>query len=242
VWTTDLEAILHAFQQLFPTPPDTFSLIVRISPPDASTGTPTNVTAFAHFFGPSSGLQEILSPVLQVAAPTQEQIQDLDFWQARDFLADLPGPPNGYVERSRYVDGPMPDAGLATILEQVEHFPGSGQRSGRMDFWLWGGAMNRPAPNSTAFVHRTAQSLFAVGANWPAAVSRRKARPLIEWVNETYDAIGQHATGFAYQNFIDPALKDWERAYYGHNLPRLSRIKGHYDPRDRFRFPQSIPT
>lgn len=242
VWSTDLPAVLHAFQQLFPTPPETFSLIVRIAPPDRASATPATVTAFAHLFGPSSELQEILSPVLQTAAPAQQQIQDLDFWQARDFLADLPGPPNGYVERSRYVEGPMPDAGLATILERIEQFPGGGQTSGRMDFWLWGGAMNTPRPDSTAFVHRTAQSLFAVGSNWPAGASRRTTRPLVAWVDETYAAVGRHATGFAYQNFIDPALKDWERAYYGHNLPRLSRIKGHYDPRDRFRFPQSIPT
>jgi hypothetical protein len=136
----------------------------------------------------------------------------------------------------------MAEAGVATVVVRAQRFPATGEASGRMELWLWGGAMNRPAPNATAFVHRTAQSRFAVGANWPATMSRRRARPLIDWVNETWTAVGAHATGFSYQNFIDPALKDWERANNGANVSRLVRVKRRYDPHDRFRFAQSIPT
>jgi FAD/FMN-containing dehydrogenase len=242
IWSADPATVLRAFQALFPTLPDDLALIVRITPPDRSaTPGPVTVTAFGHLFGPSSDLRDLLAPVLRAAAPSQQQFLDLDFWKARDFLADLSGPPNGYVERSRYVDGPMSDAGVATILDHAQRFPGGGATSSRMDFWLWGGAMNRPAPQDTAFVHRTAQSLFAVGANWPASMTRRRARPLIAWVNDTWRAVGPHATGYAYQNFIDPALEDWEHAYYGANLARLKTVKRAYDPHDRFRFAQSIP-
>jgi hypothetical protein len=73
-------------------------------------------------------------------------------------------------------------------------------------------------------------------------MTRRRARPLINWVNNTWAAVGRHATPYAYQNFIDPALEDWQRAYYGANLGRLIEVKRAYDPGDLFRFPQSIPT
>ncbi|MEU7000680.1 BBE domain-containing protein [Nonomuraea sp. NPDC046570] len=36
-------------------------------------------------------------------------------------------------------------------------------------------------------------------------------------------------------------MPDWGRAYYGANLPRLSRTKTAYDPDGVFRFPQSLP-
>lgn len=200
------------------------------------------VTGLGHYFGPSHELRDIMSPALSVAPATQQQFLDLSFWKARDYLADTNGPPHSYVERSAYVSGPMSSAGVAAVLDQTRRWPGTGETSGRLDFWLWGGAMNKPNPRSTAFVHRGARSLFAVGASWPAAMSRRRARPLIHWANDTWEAVGAHATPYAYQNFIDPALKDWKRAYYGANLGRLIKVKRKYDPDDLFNFAQSIPT
>ncbi|MFZ0385861.1 MAG: FAD-binding oxidoreductase [Solirubrobacteraceae bacterium] len=240
VWSTKLEDVLNEFQQLFRHVPDTFSLIVRITP--ATRSSPMTVTALGHYFGPSSELQEILQPVLSLAHASQQQFLDLDFWKARDYLADKNGPPHSYVERSAYVSGPMSSAGVATLLDQTKRWPGTGLTAGRLDFWLWGGAMNQPSPRSTAFVHRSARSLFAVGASWPAAMARQRARPLINWVDDTWEAAGAYATPYAYQNFIDPALKDWQHAYYGANFSRLTRVKRTYDPGNLFTFPQSIPT
>ena len=242
-WSSDLETVLNEFQVLFGHAPNTFSLIVRITPATrtARSSGPT-VIAFGHCFGPSNELRDILEPVLSAAPTSRRQFMDLDFWKAKEYLADLPGPPQSYVERSRYVAGPMSHAGVATVLEWTERWPGDASTEGRMDYWLWGGAMNTPSPASTAFVHRRARSLFAVGANWAPATPRRKAKPLINWVNDTWAAVGEHATDYAYQNFIDPALKDWKHAYYGANLPRLKRVKRAYDPDDVFKFPQSIPT
>ena len=240
VWSVSLEDLLNEFQQLFRHAPDTFSLIVRMTPPTRSS--PMTVTGLGHYFGPSHELRDIMSPALSVAPATQQQFLDLSFWKARDYLADTNGPPHSYVERSAYVSGPMSSAGVAAVLDQTRRWPGTGETSGRLDFWLWGGAMNKPNPRSTAFVHRGARSLFAVGASWPAAMSRRRARPLIHWANDTWEAVGAHATPYAYQNFIDPALKDWKRAYYGANLGRLIKVKRKYDPDDLFNFAQSIPT
>src|SRR5437763_14915931 len=82
-WSADLETVLNEFQVLFGHAPNTFSLIVRISPSarTARSSGPT-VTAFGHYFGPSNELRDILEPVLSAAPTSRRQFLDLDFWKA----------------------------------------------------------------------------------------------------------------------------------------------------------------
>jgi FAD/FMN-containing dehydrogenase len=61
------------------------------------------------------------------------------------------------------------------------------------------------------------------------------------WINGVWRALRPYASGQAYQNYIDPQLERWQRAYYGSNLERLRDIKAQVDPDFRFRFPQAIP-
>ena len=49
-----------------------------------------------------------------------------------------------------------------------------------------------------------------------------------------------YASGAAYQNYIDPELLTWEKAYYANNLSRLRLAKQRYDPRNAFKFAQGV--
>jgi hypothetical protein len=43
-----------------------------------------------------------------------------------------------------------------------------------------------------------------------------------------------------YRNYPDVEFPDWQHAYYGANYEKLRQLKAHYDPGNRFRYPQSI--
>jgi len=61
-----------------------------------------------------------------------------------------------------------------------------------------------------------------------------------QWARDIHAVMRPYASGFAYQNYIDPELADWEHAYFGANLERLKAIKRRYDPGNRFRSPQAV--
>ena len=102
--------------------------------------------------------------------------------------------------------------------------------SGAILFDAYGGAINRVAPDATAFVHRRPvyciQYLSCDGGG--------------RWLADTHAAMRRYVSGMAYQNYFDPELADWRHAYYGSNHPRLVAIRRRVDPEHRFNFPQAI--
>ncbi len=101
----------------------------------------------------------------------------------------------------------------------------------------YGGAINRVAPSATAFVHRDALFSAQYLSYWdvPSAAAGNLA-----WLRSFYASMRLYASGYAYQNYIDPDLESWEHAYYGANLDRLRQIKKRYDPHERFTFAQGV--
>jgi hypothetical protein len=139
---------------------------------------------------------------------------------------------------------PLPPIGefVSTAIEHLRRWPGSSNRSAvGLAMFAWGGALNRVRPATTAFVHRSASWLFVVGASWGQKDTPRRVASNLRWLDGLSDALGRYSNGQAYQNFIDPALSDWQRAYYATNLKRLVAAKRAYDPDGIFRFAQGIP-
>ncbi|MGW2250621.1 BBE domain-containing protein [Kitasatospora sp. NPDC001660] len=65
----------------------------------------------------------------------------------------------------------------------------------------------------------------------------------MHWLEEFYGGIFRdRPPEHSYQNFPDPTLKDWQRAYYGANYQRLVSVKQTYDPTGFFGYPQGIGT
>ncbi len=104
-----------------------------------------------------------------------------------------------------------------------------------------GGAINRVAPEATAFVHRQARCTLQYSAGWPEGAPPSTVRQNRRWLRSSWESMRPYVSGQAYQNYPDPELTDWANAYYGSNLRRLETVKGTYDPDDVFRFPQSVP-
>jgi FAD/FMN-containing dehydrogenase len=159
------------------------------------------------------------------------------------------GRPPEYAKSDFYTK-PLSAAGISTLLAQVEKMQqvnGASGASGGVAFDAFGGAINRVSPAATAFAHRDALFLAQYSTGWtppPGHPDAGKGTAPVEnqlaWLRSFHAAMRPFASGQAYQNYADPDLADWQRAYYGANYPRLQRVKAAVDPADVFRFPQSI--
>jgi FAD/FMN-containing dehydrogenase len=146
---------------------------------------------------------------------------------------------SSFFAKSDYFDRRVGPRGRATMIDWIERRqrnPSLG--SGALLLDAYGGALNRPAADATAFVHRDMLFSLQYLAYFNGATAGRASR---RWINGVWRALRPHASGEAYQNYIDPQLDGWQRAYYGTNLERLREIKKQVDPDFRFRFRQAIP-
>ena len=144
------------------------------------------------------------------------------------------------VAKSDIFNEPLSAAGVQAILRGAQERQAE-RAAGAVLFDSWGGALNRVAPAATAFVHRRAVASAQYIAMLEPPVSLGAARKAREWLESLYASVRPYASGEAYQNYIDPYLKNWAHAYYGANLARLEAVKSKWDPDGTWRFPQSVP-
>ena len=146
-------------------------------------------------------------------------------------------------QRSDFFADVIPAAGIQTMLDFISRWPGGeGSHEGGLQFEAYGAesAVNAISPTATAWVHRR-QLLHAVYLNfWGPTNPPPVVQANVQWVRDFYDAMRPYASGEAYQNYIDPELQTWQRAYYGQNLARLKRVKRAVDPHRLFAFRQGI--
>lgn len=148
--------------------------------------------------------------------------------------------PTAAVDRGRLFDAPPPRAVWDAAVGLLDRDRLAGQQR-MVQLSALGGAANDPARTATAYVHRNAlfnASLGAVIASGPVdATAIAAAR---SWADAGFAVLDPHSSGETYQNFVDPGLPDWRRAYYGENYPRLVSVKRRYDPHRLFSFAQAV--
>jgi FAD/FMN-containing dehydrogenase len=160
-------------------------------------------------------------------------------------MATMPAAlPPGYrpwlrVVRSEFFDQPMPPAAIEALASTLtaDWVPGQHRE---LELIPWGGAIGRVPPDATAFPHRVPR--FQIGHHGIVGgqASPDQQQAIHAWVSRSWTAVHRWAAGAVYPNYPDRDLADWEPAYYGANLARLTRVKASYDPGNLFRFGQSI--
>jgi FAD/FMN-containing dehydrogenase len=223
--------VVASFLSWAPHQPDALGALCRLA---AGPGGPT-VQVFGQFLGSEKALESALAslkpPAMKLTTGTATWLDLVRRWAGclGHPLPEcaLPGH-TAFAGASDYLSRVPTAAQLTKFTHVVE---ARGASSGALLIDAYGGAINRVKPAATAFVHRNALASIQYYAGGAGARA---------WVDASRAALGPAVSGAAYVNYIDPHLADWQRAYYGANLPRLRAVKKKYDPHNLFHFAQSI--
>jgi FAD/FMN-containing dehydrogenase len=230
---TQIEDVVASFLSWAPAAPDALGSLCRLA---AGPGGPT-VQVFGQYLGSENALKDALAtlgpPATKLTTGSSSWLDLVRRWAGclghNLPQCSLPGQ-QPFVGASDYLGKVPSDAQLATFRTVVEK---RGAASGALLIDAYGGALSRVEPGATAFVHRHVLGSIQYFAAGDGASARA-------WVDASRATLAPAVSGAAYVNYIDPHLQDWQRAYYGSNLPRLRAIKAKYDPHDLFHFAQSI--
>lgn len=119
----------------------------------------------------------------------------------------------------------------------LHHFLAAPDKTSFVAMELYGGAVNEPAPDANAFVHRDASlNLFA----WSFWTFDTHEEASTRWLDRFGEIAGAMGNGARYQNYPRRGNAGFRAQYFGSNLPRLMQIKRHYDPHDRFSYEQGL--
>ena len=263
------ESVLTAWQDWLPgSPQATWSAAELLTQAPGDADTPTVALEVVHA-GPREELDAIVADLLGAIGvePSAMDAESGPFIQVEgDFYCRALRPKECEIERksprgmfprpslyskSDVAKGPWPREGILTLIDWMERRQrdpvltpaefSPAHTIGKVLIEAADGAVNSLAPDATAFVHRDNLFVAQYQARWRKNSPPDTVAANLRWANDFYAAVEPYRSGSAYQDYIDPELEDWERAYYGANLDRLRAVKSKYDPKNFFRFAQSIP-
>ena len=112
---------------------------------------------------------------------------------------------------------------IDTLLRSIAAFP---PNSIIAILDAYGGAIRRKRNEETAFAFRDALYCMQYYSSWfdPTQTSQR-----LNMMRSVYGAMRPFMPGFAYVNYCDLDLKDWQNAYWAGNVGKLRSIKTRVD-------------
>ena len=178
--------------------------------------------------------ESVVAPLKSFGPPDVDMIGPMPYLALQTMLDDLAAPGLQNYWKSETI-GPLTDDAIATFVAKSKGMPSP---ITHIDIHHMGGAVNRVAPDATAFHQRDARFIVNIVSTWTDPAQNAAQT---EWTRGVFEALRPFSTGGAYLNFLGDEGEDRVRAAYGdEKYRRLAQLKKKYDPTNLFCFNQNI--
>jgi len=208
---------------------DLYCDFAMISPPGDAGGF---VMLHVCYSGPADNAAAALAPIRQLGKPDLDTVRPIDYvalqrsWDNSDPRAMGEYMKSGFTTE---INAPLIEA----IADGYDANPG---RTTTVFFQHAGGAIGRVPVAATAFAHRNARYTMIASVGWPMGSD---GGPHVDWLRRYWPTLGPFTSGF-YTNEVSTESQAVIDANYLGNYPRLTKIKGRYDPDNLFRLNANI--
>ena len=228
-----LERVLPAWQRWAPSVTNRLTSTIEVAAKQVGT-----IVSTGQLLGSKEELRRLIRPLLKAGTPVKVMVRTVPFIEATKFFAkgDLNLEPKFKITGA-YGFHPLPPEGIRIIQKFLSQAPNRHSTVWSQSLGGAGSAVSRVSPTATAYPHRKAETIYELSARWRNNSEQQRN---IQWVKRFRKALRPFVVG-DYVNFPDLQIKNWPKAYYGVNFPRLKQVKRKYDPHNVFRFAQSIP-
>lgn len=231
--------VLKKFREFSASAPEELCVwsVMRKAPPlpflpEEVHGKEVALLAFVYAGDPKAG-EKAIEPLRGFATPVGEHVgvQPFKAFQAAFDPLLTPGARNYWKSHNLAALG---DGAIDILVDYAGKLP-----SPQCEIFVahLGGAVNRVAPDATAYTARDANFVVNVHGRWDDAGDDNKC---IAWAREFFESLTPHATGGGYVNFLTEEEQGRVKTAYGVNYDRLVELKNKYDPTNLFRTNQNI--
>lgn len=233
--------ILRKCYDYLATAPDELSIITLLTAVPAAPPFPEHLHGqevlriSGIYCGPVEQGEAVLEPLRHLDTPV------LDWTAPRPYalvqsMSDIRYPSGDlYYFKSRYLHT-LDDEALEEIMAWAFRRPSPRTL---VNIWHMGGAVDRVAPDESAFSNRNVPYLLEIASIWSDPTHSEEN---IAWTRGLWSAMDRYSTGASYLNF--PGFGEegdtLVRSSYGANYERLVRLKNQVDPGNLFRMNQNI--
>jgi FAD/FMN-containing dehydrogenase len=201
-----------------------FAVLVTAPPqapfPAEHHGRPVAVVAVAWTGDPDEG-DRVLAPLRAGCPPLVDLVAPMPYVALQAMLDETAPHGRRYYDKLHYLPE-VGDAFIDALLAGFAEVPTP--HSHVMTAWM-GGAIDRVAPDDTAFGHRGARAFtWLIGCSGDEPVE-----PAVDWVRRVFDATAPFASAGVYVNALDDG-RPVRDAYTDEIWGRLVAVKRRYDP------------